>query len=184
MIFLVPDRQILAVLFMPQKQKGEIMKKYILVGGIIILSAHIGTACAALGTKKCTNITCPNGYGTELSKCANVCNNCPNTKTYSEHSGYVTVTEQTLIWTCPENSQGFLDCGCDTVTYNACPKGYYGNRDTSVPTCTRCPASGGTYGTTDAPGARDITECYMPAGTEIKDETGTFSCSDKSYYKK
>lgn len=183
MIFLVPDRQILAVLFMPQKQKGEIMKKHILVGGIIILSAHIGAAYA-LGTKKCTNITCPNGYGTETNECASVCNNCPNTKTYSEHSGYVTVTEQTLVWTCPESSLGFLDCSCDIITYNACPKGYYGKRDSSVPTCTRCPASGGTYGTTDAPGARDITECYMPAGTEIKDETGTFSCSDKSYYKK
>ncbi|MDE6481519.1 MAG: hypothetical protein K2L25_01715 [Alphaproteobacteria bacterium] len=162
------------------------MKKYILVGGIIILSTHIDAAYA-LGTKKCTNITCPNGYSAELSDCANVCNNCPNTKTYSEQSGYVAVTEQLLVTTCPESSLGFLDCGCETLHYNVCPKGYYGKVDiyaSTIPTCTRCPASGGIYGTTDAPGAQDITECYMPADTEIKDETGTFSCSEKSYYKK
>lgn len=52
-----------------------------------------------------------------------------------------------------------------------CIKGYYQGELI----CTRCPSSGGIYGTTAAAGATSITECYIPAGTtrSFSDDTGS-----------
>lgn len=59
-----------------------------------------------------------------------------------------------------------------------CIQGYYG----SGQSCTRCPSSGGVYGTTAAAGATTITECYLPSGTAFSDTTGSGTYTDKCYY--
>lgn len=59
-----------------------------------------------------------------------------------------------------------------------CKQGYYG----SGQSCTRCPSSGGVYGTTALAGATAITECYLPSGTAFSDSTGSGTYTDKCYY--
>ena len=61
-----------------------------------------------------------------------------------------------------------------------CKVGYYGEDGRM---CSRCPSSGGVYGTTAGAGATSITECYIPAG-EISwtDDIGTYVCGGNSYY--
>lgn len=59
-----------------------------------------------------------------------------------------------------------------------CKQGYYG----SGQSCTRCPSSGGVYGTTALAGATAITKCYLPSGTAFSDTTGSGTYTDKCYY--
>lgn len=59
-----------------------------------------------------------------------------------------------------------------------CKQGYYGSEQS----CTRCPSSGGVYGTTALAGATAITECYLPSGTAFSDTTGSGTYTDKCYY--
>jgi len=73
---------------------------------------------------------------------------------------------------CIKNSLG---ARCDYE----CHTGYFGTGKN----CTRCPSSGGIYGTTDNPGATQITECYLPSGTEFSDSTGSGVYTGKCYYK-
>lgn len=68
---------------------------------------------------------------------------------------------------------------------SACPAGYYksyGGDGARGDVCTRCPSSGGVYGTTTA-GATAVTQCYIPAGDiSWTDSTGTYTCGEDSYY--
>lgn len=79
-------------------------------------------------------------------------------------------------------------CNCDgtksTRTEYRCAKGWFGSSTNGTSGCTRCPSSGGVYGTTDAAGSDAITKCYLPVETSMSDSTGTFTCSGKSYYYK
>ncbi|MDE6482091.1 MAG: hypothetical protein K2L25_04715 [Alphaproteobacteria bacterium] len=67
----------------------------------------------------------------------------------------------------------------DAKTSCVCDVGYYGTTTTG---CTRCPASGGTYGLTSGKGSTQITDCYFPAGLLIKDTTGTYQYTQDCYY--
>lgn len=67
----------------------------------------------------------------------------------------------------------------DAKTSCVCDVGYYGTTTTG---CTRCPASGGTYGTTNGKGNTQITNCYFPAGLSIKDSVGTYQYTQDCYY--
>ncbi|MDE6481910.1 MAG: hypothetical protein K2L25_03780 [Alphaproteobacteria bacterium] len=94
--------------------------------------------------------------------------------------------------TCPTECPGTLwtsvsgqnyQVRCKTTAIKAsceyqCKKGYYG----SGQSCTRCPSSGGVYGTTALAGATAITACYLPSGTTFSDTTGSGTYTDACYY--
>ena len=61
-----------------------------------------------------------------------------------------------------------------------CRVGYYSSGGTTA--CTRCPSSGGVYGTTDSTGSTAITDCFIPADTDMTDTTGTYHFADDCYY--
>lgn len=84
------------------------------------------------------------------------------------------VTQEPECKSCPAGTTS-LD-GAGDVKDCFCARGYYGKKiESTSDTCTRCPSSGGIYGTTKNPGAEKITECYIPAN-----ETMTFSDSTGS----
>lgn len=72
-------------------------------------------------------------------------------------------------------------CSCSTATYK-CAVGYYGSPKNTLSGCTRCPASGGVYGTTAAAGATSITKCYLPSGTAFSDTAGSGEYTGNCYY--
>lgn len=72
-------------------------------------------------------------------------------------------------------------CSCGTATYK-CAVGYYGSPKNASSGCTRCPASGGVYGTTAAAGATSITKCYLPSGTAFSDTAGSGEYTGNCYY--
>lgn len=77
-----------------------------------------------------------------------------------------------------------LNCACQvTSNYYACAPGYYGTSTDGNTGCTRCPASGNTYGTTATYGTQSITYCYIPSNTDITDDTGTYRFTSTCYYK-
>lgn len=77
---------------------------------------------------------------------------------------------------------GCVKCPANTATCSGttftCAKGYYKNGFS----CTRCPSSGGVYGTTASTGATSITQCYIPSGTSMSDGTGTYTYTSNCYY--
>lgn len=72
-------------------------------------------------------------------------------------------------------------CSCGKATYK-CAVGYYGSPNNASSGCTRCPASGGVYGTTAAAGATSITKCYLPSGTVFSDAAGSGEYTGNCYY--
>lgn len=90
---------------------------------------------------------------------------CPDRLAWSDVSGanYQTICGGTL-----------LNPSCKY----RCKQGYYGT-DKS---CTRCPSSGGVYGTTADAGATAITECYIPSGTAFSDTSGSGTYTGDCYY--
>lgn len=126
------------------------------------------TACA--GNRKLSKIlpgTCTNteAYYTEC-----VCeNNCVDTAWTAAGTGY----ESAVV------------CGstCNTATQYRCAKGYYGSPTSNTSGCTRCPASGGTYGTTASAGSTSITSCYLPSGSTFSDSTGSGTVEGNCYWK-
>lgn len=64
--------------------------------------------------------------------------------------------------------------------YTSCKAGYY--YDSNDKTCTRCPSSGGVYGTTVDKNTDGITSCYIPSGTAFSDTTGTGTYTENCYY--
>jgi len=80
--------------------------------------------------------------------------------------------------------------------YTSCNAGYYMSGTTCKPgsvgtyksvsgsqtSCSACPSSGGTAGTTKSQGSTAITQCYIPAGASFSDSTGTYDYADDCYY--
>ena len=74
-------------------------------------------------------------------------------------------------------------CGkCDSDAWSEIPSIPYARRTKRYCGCTQCPKSGNTSGTTAAIGARDITECYLPADTAFNDTSGNGKYTDKCHY--
>ncbi|MDE5615856.1 MAG: hypothetical protein K2I81_03430 [Alphaproteobacteria bacterium] len=63
-----------------------------------------------------------------------------------------------------------------------CPVGTYKANASAATECTQCPSSGGVTGTTKNTGAKTITECYIPAGTNVTDSTGIYQYTGDCYY--
>lgn len=92
----------------------------------------------------------------------------------------------------------YPDCKCTGTSWTvACRAGMYGSTtnldynpnetDGNCLTeggkllCTSCPADG-TYPGTSAAGTKYITGCYIPANTEISDDTGTYIYTENCNY--
>lgn len=73
----------------------------------------------------------------------------------------------------------YAACTANAKTYTACKPGYY----LSGGKCSRCPSSGGTYGTTVDNNTGGITSCYIPSGTSFSDTTGAGTYTGNCYYK-
>lgn len=78
-----------------------------------------------------------------------------------------------------------VTCGanCDTSRKYRCAKGYYGTSTDGTTGCTRCPASGGTYGTTAVAGSTAVTSCYIPSGTTFSGTSGSGTYTGNCYWK-
>ncbi len=178
------------------------MKKYIILTGALFATTN---ALAALGNLEET-LCYINSCDTKLtadSSCNNICSWCYGDATTP--TGYVYVPA--IIGTAPTTTfSRQVSQKCGTSTYSCvcgaigstlaingrlmCATGYYGTPLYSYTErygdnfsgCYRCPSSGGVYGTTAGPGATDITECYLPAGTSFSDDIGSGTYSDDCYY--
>ena len=73
---------------------------------------------------------------------------------------------------------------CTKTTLYRCAAGYYGKVKSlgGLSGCTRCPSSGGVYGTNTAGENEDITSCCIPANRTMTDSGGTFTFTDKCCY--
>jgi len=75
---------------------------------------------------------------------------------------------------------------CKSVTQYGCNAGYYGQpTDATSDECKKCPGDG----TSSLPqltvvgiNNTEITDCYIPTGTEMSDSTGTYTYTQNCYY--
>lgn len=153
---------------------------------LIITGCAILTALPANAAKNCC-AKCP--YNVNAAACTENCCDSPGTSTSEPDANHIiTITTQTETVTCATSSTGTNLVMCRTTGSCKCEKGYYGSPAYNLlnggctGTCTRCPASGGVYGTTASSGATSITECYIPTGTSLSDTTGTYQFTGNCYY--
>lgn len=121
-----------------------------------------------------------NNYDSSCTN-SNICN-CRSTSTTNSTSHVITTTNKFFSTKCIGNT-AYASCTSSLPTYS-CEQGYYGRPTSSLSGCTRCPSSGGVYGTTASSGATDITECYIPSGTSGSDSSGSFTYTGNCYYTK
>lgn len=86
-------------------------------------------------------------------------------------------------------NKGLLDkdeCKCYVIAYATyqCNNGYYGTPTnlSSKPTCTRCPALNGIYGTSVAGSNATQNDCYIPKNTTSSDASGSYTITGTCYY--
>lgn len=157
------------------------------VVGIILANDAVARTCGGAYT-----VFCPIQQG-ETSCCRSSSETCADAGC---SSGGIIVDPidpiDPITPTCPDECPNSLwtsvsgqnyQVRCKTTAIKAsceyqCKKGYYG----SGQSCTRCPSSGGVYGTTAVAGAIAITACYLPSGTAFSDTTGSGTYTDDCYY--
>lgn len=101
---------------------------------------------------------------------------------WSTYSGYVVSRKKTSFNNSDSRNYYYCSQESATTTEYGCAAGYYKSGGSGASTvCTRCPASGGTYGT-NAIGTTDITTCCVPAGTSFSDTTGTGTFNKECCY--
>ena len=112
--------------------------------------------------------------------CGTQCDSCGSLSSgvwTSPKTGY----QSTVVYSCGISTS----CECTSSIKYRCAAGYYGTPSYSQLTgysgCTRCPSSGGVYGTSAA-GSTEITSCYMPSGTSMTDDVGTYEYTSNCYY--
>lgn len=75
------------------------------------------------------------------------------------------------------------DCVALAKDYQWCNAGYYLLTNIAgVGVCTRCPSSGGVYGTSIDGNAAGIESCYIPTGTTSSDDSGDFEYTNDCFY--
>ena len=132
------------------------------------IDSNEGRSCMVI-----TGGVCPETI--QNNTCANVCEcyeygECVYTSCKSGY--YMPTNSQGDCVACPANAT----CSGGTALFS-CNAGYYRNGTS----CSRCPSSGGVYGTSAA-GSTKITDCYLPASTTGSDSTGTFTYTSNCYY--
>lgn len=120
------------------------------------------------------------GIGADCSNCngGSSGGNCPNCKSTDWAASGTDGYESRIEALC-------LGIKCNKFTYYRCAKGWYGkaiNLTDSLSGCTRCPSSGGVYGTNTAGQNTDITSCCIPANRTMTDTKGTFTFTDECCY--
>ena len=109
------------------------------------------------------------------------------TRTVSYYTCGCTNGCSTTAWTAKSTGYEARDycntTNCTTTKEYRCARGYYGTSTNGTSGCTRCPASGGIYGTTAAAGSTVITSCYIPSGNTFSDSTGSGTYTGNCYYK-
>lgn len=144
------------------------MKINFVFGGIVALALIQSALGAATDITTCTNKqqSCgTNKYCTKYGYCYPECD-APITMEYGWSSSGTGVESRNTC--CLYNGEEVC------VFQYRCIAGYYG----SGSSCTRCPSSGGVYGTS-AVGSTSITSCYMPSGTTISFSDSTGSGTEK-----
>jgi len=177
---------------------------------LILLAAAWGGNAYALGLTKCfinessTNcltcgtvkrqILCPNQTYCDCATCPNGETPILQTVTISTSESYtygeckISIKPVSCPTECPDTTWSDVtgqnyQARCDGNLISPaceyqCKIGYYGTGTS----CTRCPSSGGVYGTTSGAGATKITECFLPAGTAFSDTTGSGTYTENCYY--
>lgn len=112
----------------------------------------------------------------EVNVCVKSCVSCTNCNSI-DWTAYRTGYERRINRDCE------CDGTCTSTTQYRCAVGYYGTSTNGTSGCTRCPSSGGIYGTTAAAGSKNITSCYIPANQTMSDGTGEYVFTNKCYYK-
>lgn len=161
------------------------MKKILFTAGCAILVAtpiHAARNCCAKCNFNTNDIACTQ----------NCCDSTGTTESSPNANHIITVTTKTENVTCATNSTGSNMVSCRIQGSCKCEQGYYGNPTYNMlnggctGTCTRCPSSGGVYGTTASSGATSITACYIPSGTtrSFSDSigSGTETITSNCYY--
>ena len=128
---------------------------------------------------------CPKGY-TEVSTNIGVCTNmthvtscscnCSNCTSDSSFSNYNTGYQRKANRSCDCSSGSAT---CKTTYQYRCAAGYYGSSTNGTSGCSKCTSTG----TSDVGDNATQSKCYLTAGTSMSDSSGTYTCSDKSYYK-
>lgn len=99
------------------------------------------------------------------------------------------------IWSSPKTGYQSLTefscglttgCECTQSTKYRCAAGYYGTASYSQLNgyrgCTRCPSSGGVYGTIAAGNGTTKTSCYIPTTSTLTDGAGSYQYTSNCYY--
>ena len=76
-----------------------------------------------------------------------------------------------------------VSCTCSvSIDRYKCPKNTYGNpsNDSDASACQPCPEEGRTHNI----GATDISECYLPAGSQLSDISGIYIFPQDCYWSK
>jgi len=101
------------------------------------------------------------------------CTNCLSDTTWSSAGiGY----EKRTLATC--------NCGtCKKTTSYRCAANYYGSSTNGTSGCTSCASGTGNSAARSPAGTPSITDCYLPGGTTVSDDSGEYKFSDKCNYK-
>ncbi len=157
------------------------MKKIFITAGcaiLVIMPAHAAYNCCGKCMYDHSNPAC-----TE-----NCCDSIGTTESSPDANHIISVITKTQTVTCATSSTGSNMVSCRIQGSCKCEQGYYGNPAYNLlsggctGTCTRCPSSGGVYGTTASSGATSITECYIPSGGTFSDDTGSGIYTGNCYY--
>ena len=115
---------------------------------------------------------------------------CPYEPTWHEYfynNDWEPIGENRVALIDGKNTQSINNYTCTMDPYidYGCAAGFYTTATTpnATMTCTRCPSSGGIYGTSEI-GNTSITGCYIPNGTSYNDGTGNVTLSGDCYYTK
>lgn len=139
-------------------QTGQVCCYYNNAGGCM--------KCAAAGS--CPTCTCPLNTDNDPTIC-------------SSTEWTANGTEGTYHRCLQVQSNAALEiCGCQY----SCMPGYYMTYDATAAKniCVRCPSINGVYGTTVDHNINGITSCYIPTGTSLSDDTGTFEFTSQCNY--
>ena len=167
-----------------EKQETRIMKPKFFMS-VILCSTAVNT-CYALSTAKlCCDMAYVEGtpckcYADSSGSCAHCsvsgggCTDCDST----DWAPTGTAGYESRI-----NALCMLMTGkCNKTTEYRCAAGYYGKSMNGTSGCTRCPSSGGVYGTNTAGENTDIKSCCIPANRTMTDTKGTFTFTDECCY--
>lgn len=76
------------------------------------------------------------------------------------------------------NYSALAECTVYAKNYTACKAGFYLADKGGFKQCEKCPSPG----TSDDRNSTDVTACYIPAGTTMTDNTGTFTYDSNCHY--